>query len=147
MARSGAAVSRSNPRAPRGEHKKLPKALQFIVKEAISQTASASTSSSYEVPQNAPMCVVGEKKIEFEVYAQNQSSIGQPCTLDFYLYDIDAREVEGVIQGAFGYLQPKERIESVLYIPEMLYPGRKILVTSQDNADRRVSEVFYSIER
>ena len=147
VVRSGASVARTNPQAPRGKNKKLPAALQLVVEEAVSQIVSTSVASSYDVPKSAPICIVGEKRISFEIYAENQSSVGQPFELNFYLYDIDAREVESVIQGPFGYLQPDDRIESILYIPEMLYPGRKVLVTNQDNTDTRTSDVFYAMEK
>jgi len=147
IVRSGVTEKKYNPRAPRGKDKKLPTALQLVVEEVISGSIFQSLPSIFNVPTNAAMCVVGEKKIEFKVYAHNQSNIGLPCQLNFFLYDIDKKEVESLINGPFGYLQPNSRVEFILYIPEMLYSGRKVLVTHQDNTDTRVSDVFYSIEK
>lgn len=151
--RSGRKIRRHSLRAPKGRKKKLPTPLRMVVKETIKNllpksgpNAYAAESNSFEVPNNAPMYVVGEKKVKFEIVATNQSNSYQPCKLDFFLYDIDADEVECVIKGPFGYLEPNISFNADLYIPEMLYPGRKILITEQNNTDTRTSEVFYIIE-
>ena len=93
------------------------------------------------------MYVVGQKNVKVTITAINKANRARPFTLGFQFYDIDAEEVESHITGPFGFLEAKGEIQADLFIPELLYPGRKVLITTQDDTDTRHSDIFYVIER
>lgn len=140
---SGNTVYRDERRSLNQKNRKLPEAIaKSVIRQLIKKALKGKPAQSYTVPKNALAHVVGEQNVKFSVYVENNTSNPSPIEAKFYLYDIDAKKVESIIPG-FGYLQAHSKIEMKLTIPLIIFPGRKILVTNQENAEVSISEVFY----
>jgi len=97
------------------------------------------------IPEHARVVEANDNGESFSVDITNPSDSFRSFKFGFFVYDIDAKEVEAYVVGPVGFLEPNKSVRLDLYMPSPLYPGRKILVTDQENVEGKTSEVFYSI--